>query len=354
MEDEADIYGLLTAQDEGGASLKAQALAAALRRQKQIGSVLAMHPLLAKQGQMQFGDAQNQEQQLAQAAPQRLTMALQKQKQAAGAAELGFDNAPANDTYTLLAKKFGVNLPQGMTNIQAQQVLGMAEKAYAADQRAKELQLNRWAMSQTRGDARQAKEDARVDKDIKELSEDMTRSGAPGFYQQSAVAEGLAAKHPDDLPGFGTFAGMLPDWAPGISDDAIQLRQAVGQMLAEYRKGITGAGMSDAERAEYGRITGLIQSGNEKSVRLGMTQLRDAVDARTASRVSGSIPAAAKEFAKRQPWVGEVLKRAGGQQPGAAVPAGKVRIRLPNGAVKIIPADKQEEAVSKFRAEVLP
>lgn len=41
--------------------------------------------------------------------------------------------APANATYTQLAKKFGLELPPGTTNAQAKEMLGMGEKAYLAE-----------------------------------------------------------------------------------------------------------------------------------------------------------------------------------------------------------------------------
>lgn len=160
----------------------------------------------------------------------------------------------------------------------------------------------------------------KLDADVKDLSEDLGKGGAPGFYQQVKTAKAIMAKHPKDLPGFGRLAGHLPDEA--IEADGIDLRQSVGQMLAEYRKGVTGAGMSDAERAEYGRITGLIQSGNDDSVRVGVDTLVRAVDSRVASRMAGSNPQAAEEYGKRQPWASEAVQRAAGGGGEATGPHG--------------------------------
>lgn len=193
-----------------------------------------------------------------------------------------------------------------------------ANRAFQAEQkeldrriRAEELHqrgLDRDALFGAKRDERQSASD---EKQLKELSEDVDKLGGAGFYEREKRAREIMESNPKDLPGFGPVAGHLPDAM--ISDEGVELRQTVGQLLSEYRKGQTGAGMSDAERTEYGRITGLLQSGNEKSVRMGVDQLRRAMDSRIGARAAGS-PRAAEQYAARQPW----FKEAVGRQSGAA------------------------------------
>jgi hypothetical protein len=163
------------------------------------------------------------------------------------------------------------------------------------------------------------KEEA-VDKATERLGKEIVDTGAPGFYMRYDEAVDLLKKNPKDVPGMGRIEGQLP--AEMLSDDGRKMRYLVGQLLSEYRKGQTGAGMSDAERAEYGVITGLVNSGTDKGVKEGLDLLRRALDARVQATGAGFRPEAVETLSKRTPRVGQALK---GQQrtPAAtAIPTG--------------------------------
>lgn len=187
---------------------------------------------------------------------------------------------------------------------------------------ADERRLRREEMRERQEAATAAKKQEKVDRDVKELAEDVGKMGAPNFYSQAGEAQGIIEANPKDLPGFGTFGGRTPDFL--TSGEGIALRQSIGQMLAEYRKGVTGAGMSDAERSEYGSITGLLQSGNEDSVRQGVGRLKRAMDERVRARAAGSIPEAAAEYGRRVPAVGQALS--GGKPGGGWTPEKQSRL----------------------------
>jgi hypothetical protein len=174
-----------------------------------------------------------------------------------------------------------------------------SDRAAARAASAEERGLRREEMQALLGQKQQEREAVRSEQQVERLAKEYSDTGAPGFLQQFQTVKGIMEKYPDDLPGFGPVAGRLPDAV--VSDDGVRLRQSIGQMLAEYRKGVTGAGMSDSERAEYNRITGLLESGTEDRVRLGVDTLKGAMDARVRALAAGKRPDAVQTYAERNP-----------------------------------------------------
>lgn len=166
------------------------------------------------------------------------------------------------------------------------------------------------------------------DAQLKELGEQYTKAGMPGFFQQYMEAKRVLddPKYKDDLPGYGRLAGRLPDEL--VSDDGVALRQSLGAMLAEYRKGVTGAGMSDAERTEYGQITGLMQSGSDQSVRQGVERLNRAMQARAKAMGSGFRTDVSGEYGRREPSFAAAMGSTGAPTRGAGAPE---KVRVSNG-----------------------
>src|SRR3954463_12919545 len=118
MADYSALFG-----DDPTEQEQAMALAQALRQQRGVGDVFAAHPLTRAQGQQMMADAQQQQQQLAAAPMQRLRLAMAKQdamKQqaemdttAARQAALGDPNSFKSQTRTQLARRFGIQAPEG-------------------------------------------------------------------------------------------------------------------------------------------------------------------------------------------------------------------------------------------------
>lgn len=194
------------------------------------------------------------------------------------------------------------------------------------------------------------REQTRIEQQTRQLSEEFTKIDAPAFYEQFSQVDSIMRDNPSDLPGFGQLAGRLPDFA--TSKSGVQLRQAVGQMLAAYRKAVTGAGMSDAERAEYDRITGLVQSGDEASVREGVKLMKNAMDARIRAVAGGYRPEAVSTYGERVPSfaraVGQQGTQAAPQSSSRAAP-GKVRVSNGRETLEIDPADLAEAQRDGFR-----
>lgn len=200
------------------------------------------------------------------------------------------------------------------------------------------------------GAAAAERERTRIDQQTRQLGEDFTKIDAPAFYEQFSQVDKIMRDNPNDLPGFGQLAGHLPDFA--TSKPGVQLRQAVGQMLAAYRKAVTGAGMSDAERAEYDRITGLVQSGDEASVREGVKLMKNAMDARIRAVAGGYRPEAVSTYGERVPSFARAVGQQGAQAPpqsSARAAPGKVRVSNGQETLEIDPADLAEAQRDGFR-----
>jgi len=209
-----------------------------------------------------------------------------------------------------------------------------ARSSAAADRALRQEELA--AMTADKVTQRQAE---RAEQQTRQFSETVGQSGAPNFYSQYQTAKGIMEDNPKDLPGFGVAAGRLPDAL--TSQKGVDLRQSIGQMLAEYRKGVTGAGMSDAERAEYNRITGLVESGSEQRVRQGVERLRQAMDSRLQASAGGYRPDVVEEYGRRVPAIGAALGRGAGAPAEARTVVD--RIRMPDGKTVVLYSDGSEE-----------
>jgi hypothetical protein len=230
------------------------------------------------------------------------------------------------DKIRITAQRLGLDerkLEQAMT------ILGLRLEDSAADRDAR-VKLAEAAAA--------AKKEEQTAGATERLGGALEKTGAPKFYAQYDEAQNILKRYPKDLPGLGRIDGRLPDEA--ISTDGRQLRFLVGQLLSEYRKGQTGAGMSDDERAEYGQITGLIYSGSDNAVRQGLDTLRRALDARVGAIKGGFRPEAVKTYEERVPS----MRRAESDAPGPArVPPSKGLPAGPDGKPTL---DAQDDNVS--------
>ncbi len=225
MPTEADIYAMFSDQDEATAQEQAAALAAALRKRQTIadtGGALGNLALLSGDKVLgNFGQA-----------------ALAGQKDELG--RIGEERG-------MLAQAGKGRLEKALRakELEAQRTWQTEQKELDRRMRAEELHARNLDRDAMFGAKREERQGAADEKQLKELSEDADKIGGAGFYQREAAAREIMEKNPHDLPGYGYVAGRLPDMLVG--KEGVELRQAVGQMLSEYRKGQTGAGMSDTQ-----------------------------------------------------------------------------------------------------------
>lgn len=220
------------------------------------------------------------------------------------------------------------------------------DRAASRTASAEERNLRREEMQALLGQKQQEREAVRSEQQVERLADEYSKTGAPGFLQQYQTAKSImdSPQYSDDLPGFGPLAGRLPDAV--TSDDGVRLRQAVGQMLAEYRKGVTGAGMSDAERAEYSRITGLLESGTEDRVRLGIDTLKGSMDARIRALAAGKRPDAVQTYAERNPTFREQTAPPISPAAPAQPQEDMVPMVNPQGVRRMVPRARVQDAIA--------
>jgi hypothetical protein len=115
-----------------------------------------------------------------------------------------------------------------------------------------------------------------------DIENDVQKLGAalPGdvsdFSQKYERVKGAIAANPKDLPGVGPVDAMTPSWLQSTA--GLEVQKDAGQMLAAYQKLITGAGASDAERANLAKIS--LDLGNERGFAAGLESLKRAYDAK--------------------------------------------------------------------------
>ena len=295
----ADLYSLLIGDDDS-AEAKAKALAAALGPQRQLGLLgqLSGDRVLAPVGQGILGDVMRREQAMAQVPGQRLEQALQRQRLRASEAELTDAGAPVSDVYRQLGARLGVALPQAMTMRQAKDALGIAEKAYAAEQRAKELNLNRAAMRDAREDARTDREGKQLDAQIETLSKRL--ESAPAMKRDLDTLREAAAK--EDIPGVGPLEGRATE-APILnwfaSDEGTKVRQAAKGIIGNLIHARSGTAASEKEVDRIMKELGMGTGATEAQFRLGLERVLAQSEETMRGKEAGARPEAVREARQR-------------------------------------------------------
>lgn len=158
-----------------------------------------------------------------------------------------------------------------------------------------EMDLDERALAEriaAREQAATAKATARVEDQSKEYGNKYAESGLPEFKDQYAKAQSIFGKYPDSLPGVGFASGRMP--RRFTSSDAKLLRTVAGQMLLSYKKSVTGLGSSAKEDEAIREATGLVQTGDDESLKLGVSILKDVMDAKEAALKAGYKPEAVR------------------------------------------------------------
>lgn len=343
-----DIASLFFEDDATQQKLRAQALADALRgRQRQadtagaIGNLglLTGDKVLGNFGQAQLAGADraragiaDEQQALAQLGGQRLTKALQAQQLAKGKQELDEASAPANSIYSDLSRQFGVSLPENMTNQQAREALGLAERAYGARMRAQEIALNREAMRGAKETAQGDKREKDLDKQIELLSKRL--EGAPALRQDLSTLNQAAQQ--EDIPGVGTVEGRLPGFAAGLFNggDATRVRQAAKGLIGNILKEQSGSTVSEQEREAKLEELGMGKGATEDQFRLGLGRITQMAEAVLRAKEAGARPEAVAEASRRGLTTSKDLPQAEGAPP----PGMKWQRNKKTGERRLVPA----------------
>jgi hypothetical protein len=340
---DVDLASLLMSE-EPSEQEQSRALIDALRRKQATGllGVLTGRKPLADAGAAMMDDARHG---MAEQAPgQKLARALQLSGLQRASTQEAEATAPANSLYQALARKFGYQLPEGMNTRQAQAALEMAEKAYAADMRAKELSLTREAM---RG--RQVQEAGeKHSKDIEDAVQKLGKDTEETAVTVNDIGQLTKSAKEEDIPGFGPVEGLFPDWAPSIfygGDEGVKNRQAAKRVMAAILKKQSGTAVSEGEKKDALSARGLNYTASPDRYRQGLASMTSEAEG-VFRRSEAKYPHEAVEVLGRRGGTTSAdiapLKNAakaaaadksagsGTAKASTSIPAGKIHVQNPS------------------------
>ncbi len=191
--------------------------------------------------------------------------------------------------------------------------------------------------------AREGRAFTRTEGDEKDVKELANKLGDPAaFNQQYGELMKLVKENGGEVPGLGFTegvkqqSGILGAGARAISPSnpaAIKGRKLLRQLGAGYAHEISGAGVSDRERANLEAATIDVNNDDSAIALSGLQTLREMHDAKIAQIKRGYKP--------------EVVKKAVGPETPAPAPGGTVKMKFPDGSTHDVTPDKLEKAKAK-------
>lgn len=173
------------------------------------------------------------------------------------------------------------------------------------------------------------KAEADINDDVQKLGKELPGDVADFGAKYERIKAAIAA-NPNDVPGVGAYDAHKPAFMSSRAD--LDIQKDAGQMLAAYQKLITGAGASDAERANLAKIS--LDLGNEQGFAAGLESLKQAYDAKVRDVRARFRP--------------EVVQRL--EQGQAREGAGKVTVSNGTETLQIDAADLAEAEKDGFKA----
>lgn len=168
------------------------------------------------------------------------------------------------------------------------------------------------------------------------------------FDSQYARIQQLIAENGGAVPGAGKLEALKQDsvLAPLLSstssNEAVEGRKLIKQLGNNYVHAITGAGVSNAERAQLQSASVDINSSDDRQIVLGLKTLKDMYDAKVHAAKAGVRPEAAARIDAATPKVPPPVSSH--PPPGVIPPGAKNVRRLKSGAWAYTLPDGTEEA----------
>lgn len=120
------------------------------------------------------------------------------------------------------------------------------------------------------------------------------------FETQWKRLQQLTSENGGKVPGIGKMEALSQDTPAAAlklsSDRSVEGRKLVKQMAANYVRSITGAGVSDAERAMLNSAMADANSSDDRQVMIGLKSLKMMYDAKVKSTKAGYRPEAVKRI----------------------------------------------------------
>lgn len=181
----------------------------------------------------------------------------------------------------------------------------------------------------------------RTDRQAADLAEKL---GDPvAFQEKYARLMALKEANGGEIPGLGVVEGVRQQ--PGVvggvvravsppSPQAIEGRKLVRQLAAEYARAISGAGVSNQERAQLNAATLDVENGDSSIAQAGLDTLKDMYESKVAITKAGARPEAVQriENAPRPAQRPVPKPRPAGVPADAVEKNGKWYQELPDGS----------------------
>ena len=214
-----------------------------------------------------------------------------------------------------------------------------AERIKDEDYRERSLKQRKEDTAASRALAARGLEDReknQIADDAQKLAGDLGDTAV--FEQRYARLKQLAEENGGQLPGLGVIEGVRQQ--PGAIGSAVRAvsppkpaavegRKLLRQLAADYARAISGAGVSDRERSVLNAATVDVDNDDSSIAMAGLESLREMYETKAAQLKRGFRPEAVRQV------------------------GGTVRVRFPNGSEADVPEAEVEEAVHKFKGQVV-
>lgn len=301
------LIAYMTAADEPTATEQGAALAAALRRKQDLGTLATLSGgRLGGTGRALLDSAGGDQNSFMHATVARTAAADRKHQQALAALQHMID-AKAK------AQENAIDNERAERQIAANLELARSGQAIAGaglGLRAHEVA----AQDAQRVKAEQDKREA----EVRELAQRTGESPALIAQKGGRIAKALESTKPGELPGFGRVTSFLPDSL--VSDEGRDLRSDAKEMVNTLLFIQSGAGVSNAERENKYNSYGVGKGASEEAFRRGFAKLQEDLSKALAAKQAGFTPQARETYKER-----------GGTTPADIAPAGKKKWRVVNG-----------------------
>lgn len=168
-----------------------------------------------------------------------------------------------------------------------------------------------------------AKADAETEKGVTKFSATLEKAGIPELESALSQAEARLGMHKlGELPGYGRFEGVIPDWAAtGEQQQSRSDMQAAANIILKSR---SGAAVTEPEQQRFLREVATGKGMSEEAMRHGWASLRKNFDIKKGNLVASANDAVLGEYNKRSPLQlsrGKAAGAAGAGSPPAGVTA---------------------------------
>ncbi len=194
------------------------------------------------------------------------------------------------------------------------------------------------------------KREQKLDRDVETISKRLEKSGIMGQKNSFDIIEDYLKgmnvdlanektfKNVEDIPGMGVGGSFRPDFA--TPNDAVQFRQNVQSLANQLLKQRSGAAVTDQEYRRFLKEVGSGDFSSEENLMTGLAKMKKDLISLEDNIMKSADPKALKEYKRRMGIMEE------------APESDMVKMKIPNGKIKLIPRDKVDAAKKAGAEEI--